>query len=118
MKTAYVIATHPVGHPKIFRNMQFYTHPAKTQNRLVAFTDVRLAERWRDWVTDETRQNCVLCQVDVEYLAQEILKMPVDFNLPKSMPRDTRSRKRLFDSYNANGIDIGPRRHNKRDPSE
>lgn len=118
MRTAYVITSYPVGQPKIFRNMQFYTHPAKARNRLVAFTDVRLAERWRDWVTDETRQNCVLCEVDVEYLAREILKMPVDYNLPKSLPRDTWSRKRLFDSHNANGIDTGPRRRNKRDPNE
>lgn len=100
MKTAYVVATYPVGQPKVFRNVQFFTRPALTCNRLVAFTDVRLAERWRDWVTDETRRNCVLCEMDVEYLSEKILKMPVDYNLPcepKTFSRDTRSRRRLFD---------------------
>ena len=93
MKTAYVIATYPVGQPKVFRNAQFYTRPAPTQNKLVAFTDHRLAERWRGWVTDETRKNCILCELDVAHLAQEILKLPVDYNLPC----DTRSRKKIFD---------------------
>jgi len=96
MKTAYVIATYPVGQPKVFRHMQFYTRPAKKQNKLVAFTDVRLAERWRDWVTDETRRNCVLCEVDVEYLSEKLLKMPVDYNcpcVPSRSSRGTGSRK-------------------------
>jgi hypothetical protein len=99
MKTAYVVATYPVGQPKVFRNMQFYTRPAETRNKLVAFTDVRLAERWREWVTDETRRPCVLCELDVDHLAREILKMPVDYNVPcnSKSKRDTWSRKRFFD---------------------
>jgi len=109
MKVAYVVATYPVGQPKVFRNAQFYTRPAPTQNRLLAFTDVRLAERWRTWVSDETRKYCVLHELDVEYLSEKLLKMPVDYNLP---------RKRLFGSCNASEIDTGPRRRNKKGPTE
>ena len=109
MKTAYVVATYPVGQPKVFRNVQFYTRPTNTQNKLVAFTDVRLAERWRAWVSDETRKYCVLYELDVEYLSEKLLKMPVEYNVP---------RRQLFDSNNASGTGTGPLRRNKRDPTE